>query len=200
MSLIRETYQVRQKTNGTTRRQRICLWCHLIRLYHHQHRRLPTTLAPLLHQTRNQLRVYQASVLSVPLYGSECWAISTSLCSILSAFVTQAQVTVTKWFDSKTNMEVPSYTKRQPIQWYRCILHNVASAGLAIYSCLRRIILPTPSTPSTRGQRDGQDPVEPLARDGVTPSATFSNSWGQHCWRLLTSPSIVNNDMCIFCV
>ena len=48
---------------------------------------------------------------------------------------------------------------------------KVASAGLAIYSGLHSNILHTPYKPSTRGQRDGQDPVEPLARDGATSSA-----------------------------
>ena len=33
-----------------------------------------------------KLRVYQVSVLSVLLYGSECWPISTTMCSRLSAF------------------------------------------------------------------------------------------------------------------
>ena len=67
-----------------------------------------------------KLRVYQASVLSVLLYGSECWPISTSLCSRLSAFDMQAQPTITntKWFDYKTNIEVRALTKRQPIQRY----------------------------------------------------------------------------------
>ena len=45
------------------------------------------------------------------------------------------------------------------------------SAGLVIYSGLHQIILHSPSTPSTRGQRDGRDHVEPLPRDGVTSSA-----------------------------
>ena len=56
------------------------------------------------------------------------------------------------------------------------ILHKFASAGLAMYSGIHQIILPTPSTRSTRGQRDGQDPVTPLARDRETSSAKISNS------------------------
>ena len=66
------------------------------------------------------LRVYQASVLSVLLYGSECWPISTSLCSRLSAFDKQAQRTITntKWFEYKTNTEVRTLTHRQPIKRY----------------------------------------------------------------------------------
>ena len=64
-----------------------------------------------------KLRVYQASVLSV-LYGSECWPISTILCSRLSAFDLQAQRTITntKWFEYKTNIDVRTLTNRQPIQ------------------------------------------------------------------------------------
>ena len=58
-----------------------------------------------------------------------------------------------------------------------------------VAASLCSIILPTPSKPSTRGQRDGQDPVEPLARDGPTFSANISNSWRQHWQRLQTSPS-----------
>ena len=67
-----------------------------------------------------KLRVYQASVLSVLLYGSECWPISTSLCSRLSVFDMQAQRTITntKWFEYKTNIEVRTLTNRQPIQIY----------------------------------------------------------------------------------
>ena len=67
-----------------------------------------------------KLRVYQASVLSVLLYGSECWPISTSLCSRLSAFDMQAQRTITntKWFEYKTNIEGRTLTNRQPIQRY----------------------------------------------------------------------------------
>ena len=68
---------------------------------------------------------------------------------------------------------------------------KVVSAGLVIYSGLHQIILHSPSTPSTRGQRNGRDDVEPLARDGVTSSAKIENSWGQHWWRLPTSPSTV---------
>ena len=65
-------------------------------------------------------RVYQASVLSVLLYDSECWPISTSRCSRLSAFDMQAQRTITntKWFEYKTNIEVRTLTNRQPIQRY----------------------------------------------------------------------------------
>ena len=67
-----------------------------------------------------KLRVCRASVLSVLLYGSECWPISTSLCSRLSAFDMQAQRTITntKWFEYKTNIEVRTLTNRQPIQRY----------------------------------------------------------------------------------
>ena len=65
-----------------------------------------------------KLRVYQASVLSVLLYGYACWPISTSLCSRLSAFDIHAQLTITKWFDYKTNIEVRTLTNRQPIQNY----------------------------------------------------------------------------------
>ena len=67
-----------------------------------------------------KLRVYQASVLSVLLYGYECWPISTSLCSRLSAFDMQAQRTITntKWFEYKTNMEVRTLTNRKPVQRY----------------------------------------------------------------------------------
>ena len=67
-----------------------------------------------------KLRVYQASLLSVLLYGSECWPISTSLCGRLSAFDMQAQQTITdtKWFEYKTNIEVRTLTNRQPIQRY----------------------------------------------------------------------------------
>ena len=64
--------------------------------------------------------MYQASVPSVLLYCSECWPISTSLCSRLSAFDMQAQRTITntKWFQYKTNIEVRTLTNRQPIQRY----------------------------------------------------------------------------------
>ena len=67
-----------------------------------------------------KLRVYQASVLSVLLYGSECWPIPTSLCSRLSAFDMRAQRTITntKWFQYTTNIEVRTLTHRQPIQRY----------------------------------------------------------------------------------
>ena len=67
-----------------------------------------------------KLRVYQASVLSVLLNNPECWKISTSLCSRLSAFDMQAQRTITntKWFEYKTNIEVRTLTNRQPIQRY----------------------------------------------------------------------------------
>ena len=68
-----------------------------------------------------KLRVYQASVLSVLIYGSECWPISTSLYSRLSAFDMQAQRTITntKWFDYiKQKIDVRALTKRQPIQRY----------------------------------------------------------------------------------
>ena len=94
------------------------------------------------------------------LYGSECWPISTSLCSRLSAFDIQAQRTITntKWFDYKTNIEARALTKDNR---FNAILPKVAYAGLAIYSDLHSAILPTPSTPPTLGLRDGQDPVEP---------------------------------------
>ena len=77
------------------------------------------------------LRVYQASVLSVLLYGSECWPIFTSLCSRPSAFDMQVQRTITntkmEWFDYKTNNGVRSLTKRQPIQRYiaQCVIRWV---------------------------------------------------------------------------
>ena len=66
------------------------------------------------------IAINQASVLSVLLYGSECWLISSSLCSRLSAFDMQAQRTITntKWFEYKTNIEVRTLTNRQPIQRY----------------------------------------------------------------------------------
>ena len=101
-----------------------------------------------------KLRVYQASVLSVLLYSSECWPISTSLCSRLSAFNMHAQ---------RPNESVTKQTLKsdhsQNDNRFNDILPKVASAGLAIYSGLHSIILPTPSTSSTRGLRDGQDPV-----------------------------------------
>ena len=66
----------------------------------------------------------------------------------------------------------------QQTGWPQVILRPLASpyypsldAGLVIYSGLHQIILHSPSTPSARGQRDGRDHVEPLARDGVTSSA-----------------------------
>ena len=67
-----------------------------------------------------KLRVYQASEISVLLYGSECWPFFTSLCSRLRAFDMQAQRTITntKWFEYKTNMEVRTLTNRQPLQRY----------------------------------------------------------------------------------
>ena len=54
------------------------------------------------------------------VYGSECWPISTRLCSRLSTFDMQAQRTITntKWFEYKTNIEVRTLTKSQPIQRY----------------------------------------------------------------------------------
>ena len=70
-------------------------------------------------------------------------------------------------------------TKRQPIQRY-------PQGLLRWFGRLLRsppIILPTPSTPSTR--------VKPLVFNGVTSSPKTSNSWRQHCFRLLTSPSTV---------
>ena len=97
-----------------------------------------------------KLRVYQASVLSVLLYGSECWPISTSLCSRLSAFDMQAQRTITntKWFEYKTNIEVRTLTNRQPIQRYiaqgclRWLSHLLRSSpnhpALAIYTFNQR--------------------------------------------------------------
>ena len=93
-----------------------------------------------------KLRVYQASVLSVLRYGSECWPISTSLCSRLSAFDMQAQRTITntKWFQYKTNIEVRTLTHRQPIQryidqgrlrWFGKILRSPLNhPALAIYT------------------------------------------------------------------
>ena len=104
------------------------------------------------------------------------------LIKALSACNMQVQraITNTKWFDYKTNMEVRSHTKCQPIR-YNKLLPKCASVGLAIYSGHRPIIRPSPSTPSTRVRRDGQDPVKPLARDGATSSPKTSNSWGQHC-------------------
>ena len=59
-------------------------------------------------------------VCSVLLYGCQCWPLSTSLCSRLSAFDMQAQRTITntKWFNYKTNIEVRALTKRQPMQRY----------------------------------------------------------------------------------
>ena len=65
-----------------------------------------------------RIRVYQASVLYILLYGSECWPISTSMCSRLSAFDIQAQRTITntKWFEHKTNIDVRTITSRQPNQ------------------------------------------------------------------------------------
>ena len=115
-----------------------------------------------------KLRVYQASVLSVLLYGSECWPISTSLCSRLSAFDMQAQRTITntKWFSSTKQTLKSEHS--QTASRFKEISPKVASA---VYSGLHQIILYSPSTPSTRGQRDGRDHVEPLARDGVTSSA-----------------------------
>ena len=64
------------------------------------------------------LNKFNSIQLSVLLYGSKCWPISTSLCSRLSMFDMQAQWTNVKWFDCKTNIEVRSLTKRQPIQRY----------------------------------------------------------------------------------
>ena len=57
-----------------------------------------------------KLRVYQASVLSVLLYGSECWPISTSMCSRLSAFDMQAQrtITYTTWFEFRSPPNHPA--------------------------------------------------------------------------------------------
>ena len=74
--------------------------------------------SPISPETK--LCVYQASVLSVLLYGSECWPISNSLCSRLSAFEMLAQRTITnsKRIDYKTNIVVRALTKRQPIQRY----------------------------------------------------------------------------------
>ena len=63
--------------------------------------------------------VWQVCV-SVLLYDSECWPISTSLCSRLRAIDMQAQRTTTntKWFEYKTNMEVRTLTSHQPLQRY----------------------------------------------------------------------------------
>ena len=84
-----------------------------------------------------KFRVYQASVLSVLLYGSEFRPISTSLCSRLSAFNMQAQRTITntKWFEYKTNIEARTLTNRQPIQRY------IAQGCLTKSSCTRHLHL-----------------------------------------------------------
>ena len=66
---------------------------------------------------------------------------------------------------------------------FNVILPKVVFASLFTYSGLHSIILSTPSTPSTRGLGDGQDPVEPLARDGATSSSTTSSSRGDNTGR-----------------
>ena len=71
------------------------------------------------------------------------------------------------WFEYKQTLKSEH---SQTASRFKDISPKVASAGLAIYSGLHQIILHSPSTPSTRGQRDGRDHVEPLARDGVTSS------------------------------
>ena len=107
-----------------------------------------------------KLRVYQASVLSVLLYSSECWPIFTSRLNGPSLTPN----------GSSTKQTLKS-EHSQTASRFKDISPKVASAGLVIYSGLHQIILHSPSTPSTRGQRDGRDHVEPLARDGVTSSA-----------------------------
>ena len=129
----------------------------------------------------------QASLFSVHLYASQCWPISTSLCSRLSAFDMQAQRTITntKWFDYKTNIEVRALTKRQPIQRY------IAQSRLRWFGHLLRSPFGHPAHAIyTFNPRAGQNPVEPLARDGATFSPNTSNSWGQHWQRLPTSLSL----------
>ena len=162
---------------GVMRSQRQPLWCH-------SPREASTPSSACIRPLRYYLSSYTARGLAT---------ISTSLCSRLSAFDMQAEWTNinSKLFDYKykTNIEVRTLTKRQPIQRYiaqsrlRCFGHQLR---------LRHsIILPTPSTPSTRGLRDGQDPAEPLARDGATSSPNTSNSWAQHRQKVRTSPSTV---------
>ena len=73
--------------------------------------------------------------------------------------------------DTAFMMLIPSYEHSQTASRFKDISPKVVSAGLVIYSGLHQIILHSPSTPSTRGQRDGRDHVEPLPRDGVTSSA-----------------------------
>ena len=137
-----------------------------------------------------KLRVYQASVLSVLLYGSECWPISTSLCIRLSAFDMQAQRTITntKWFEFKTNIEVRTLTIRQPIQRYiakgrlRWLGHLLRSPSnhpaLAIYTFNQRAAgwSRPRGAPRTRWS-------DVLGKD--------LKQLGQHWWRLPTSPSTV---------
>ena len=78
----------------------------------------------------------------------------SSACIRLRDMHAQLIITNTKWFDFKTNIEVWSHTKRQPVQHYmaqcrpRWLGHHI----------LRIIILPAPSTHSTRRHRDGQFP------------------------------------------
>ena len=133
-----------------------------------------------------QFRLYQASVLYVLFYGSERCLISTSLCSRLSAFDRQAQWSIyhqNQMVRLQKIMEARSHTTCQPIQRYIAYSH-------LRWCGLRPIILPTPSTHSTRARRHGQDPVRLLARDGATSSPNISRSWGQNCCRRVTSLSI----------
>ena len=80
-----------------------------------------TTLASFLHEHWNQApRVSGFGTLCPPL---QLWVLANfhqPVCSRLSAFDMQAQraITNSKWFDYKTNMEVWSLTKCQPIQRY----------------------------------------------------------------------------------
>ena len=78
-----------------------------------------------------KLRVYQASVLSVLLYGSECWPISTSLCSRLSVF-DMHPLTPNGLSTKQTLKSEHSQTASR----FKDISPKVASAGLAIYSGL----------------------------------------------------------------
>ena len=112
-------------------------------------------------------RVYQASVLSVLLYGSECWQISTSLCSRLSAFDMQAQRTITniKCFDFKTNIEVRVLTKRQPIH---STLYRPKSPPLVWPST------PIPTQPSCQSQLL----LQPEGRGMVKTQWSHSHAFG----------------------
>ena len=85
---------------------------------------------PLWRQTsislETKLRVYQASVLSVLLYRSECWPISTTMCSRLSAFDMQAQRTITniKWFEYKTTAALNCHRIILLIRNYELLIRN----------------------------------------------------------------------------